>query len=150
MPVKVDAINTTRVFQGNTKQILRGIAPENAILFMETSVRGELPNTRSSREFRHQNWFHPVPLSQAKLVDPGLRLTHLVSTKKFRVEATRGIAAWVWLDYPEGSLVHFEHNGFWLRPGLPMEVGYDVKWDMSSGAWEKKVTVQSLWDLTLP
>jgi beta-mannosidase len=149
-PVKVDAINTTRVLQGNTKEILKGIDPENAVLFMETSVRGELPNTKSSQEFRHHNWFHPVPLSKAKLVDPGLRLTHLANAKKFRVEATTGIAPWVWLDHPEGSLVHFEMNGFWLRPGVPVEVGYDVKSDTSSGAWEKKVTVQSLWDLTMP
>jgi beta-mannosidase len=115
---------------------------------METSVRGELPNSKSSQEFRHQNWFHPIPLSGTKLVNPRLKLTRL--PKRFRVEATKGIAAWVWLDYPEGVLVHFSSNGFWLRPGQPVDISYDVKWDTTAGAWEKKVTVQSLWDLTVP
>jgi beta-mannosidase len=146
--VQVGALNTTLALHMNTTAALHGIDPANAVLFMETSVRGELPNSKSSQDFRHQNWFHPVPLSAAKLVDPQLKLTRL--SKRFRVEATKGIAAWVWLDYPEGVLVHFAKNGFWLRPGQPVEIPYDVRWDTTAGAWEKNVTVQSLWDLTLP
>jgi beta-mannosidase len=115
---------------------------------METSVRGETPYSRSSQEFRHQNWFHPALLSKAKLVDPVLRIVHLPEQKRFRVTATEAIAAWVWIDYPAGVLVHFEQNGFWLRPNVALEVPYSVKWDSTGGRWAAGVTVESLWDLT--
>jgi beta-mannosidase len=148
VPVTVGAINSTQILAANISSDLHGIDLTNAVLFMETSVRGELPNSRSSQEFRHQNWFHPTALSKAKLVDPVLKIVHLPEQKRFRVTATEAIAAWVWIDYPSGVLLHFEQNGFWLRPNVALEVAYEVKWDSTGGRWPAGVTAESLWDLT--
>jgi beta-mannosidase len=144
--VEVGAINTTQVLHLNTTELLREFDPANTVLHMETRVHGKLPNSEETKEFYHQNWFLPGTLAQAKLVDPGLKLTYLPLTKKFRVEATKGIAPWVWLDYPAGTLVHFDRNGFWLRAGEAVEIGYTVypEVDRTNGSWVNSVTVSSL------
>jgi beta-mannosidase len=144
--VEVGAINTTQVLHINTTEVLKGFDLANLVLHMETRVRGKLPNLEETKEFYHQNWFQPGKLAQAKIVDPGLKLTHLPSTKKFRVEATKGLAPWVWLDYPAGTLVHFDHNGFWLRAGESVEIGYTVypEVDRTNGTWVNSVTAWSL------
>jgi beta-mannosidase len=92
-----------------------------------------------------------VALSKAKLVDPQLRLTRLKQPDRFRIEAVGGIAPWVWLDYPAGVVANFDDNGFWLRPGRAVEVGWNVYngTDGTKGAWLDGVTVESLWNLTL-
>lgn len=66
------------------------------------------------------------------------------------VEATTGVAAWVWLDYPSGTIIEFEANGFWLARGQTRAVGYKVVSDTTDGKWKDGVTVQSLWNDTLP
>jgi beta-mannosidase len=152
VPINVGAINTTIALHINVTEVLGGVDLNNTVLYMETSLRGNLPNSKTTQEFHHQNWFHPAYLSQANLADPGLKLTHLPDSKKFRVEATNAIAPWVWLDYPAGALVHFERNGFWLRPGEALDIGY-VEYpevDKTNGTWVQKVTAQSIWDLKLP
>lgn len=82
-------------------------------------------------------------------MDPGLTLTYDASTESFTVEATTGVAAWTWLDYPAGPVLNFEDNGFLLLPGEPREVGYTLKSDSTGGQWVAGVTVESLWNNTL-
>jgi beta-mannosidase len=150
--VNVGAINTTRALNINVTEVLDGANRNNTVLYMETWVRGNLPNSNTTQEFYHQNWFQPASLSSAKLVDPGLKLTYLADSKKFRVQATKAIAPWVWLDYPAGALVHFERNGFWLRAGEVVEIGYIEypEMDKTNGTWVHSVTAQSIWDMKLP
>jgi len=121
----------------------------NAILYMNLSAEGYLPNTNTPTTFTHENYLHPSPFSTANLVDPGIHLTHSNPTKTFTVEATTGIAIWTWLDHQAGTLLNFDSNGFVLLPGRPMEVGYTVKSDGTGGRWVGEVTVGSLWDNTL-
>lgn len=149
--VNVGAINTTRVLQANTFQILNstGFNYSNVLLRLQTQVQGQLPNTNKTITFNHENWFHASPLSAAALVDPGLQLSYDSDTKNFTVKATSGVAAWVWLDYPEGAGVNFDSNGFWLLANQSREVGYTVKSDTTNGAWIDGVTVESLWNNTL-
>lgn len=143
----VGAINTTRVLATNTNGIDIDFA--NAVLYMNVSATGALPNTAQNRTFNHENFFTAVPLSHAKLVDPGLQLNYSNDTKNFTVEATTGVAAWTWLDYPAGALVNFDSNGFWLLPGRRREVSANVKSDSTAGEWVELVTVESLWNNTL-
>jgi beta-mannosidase len=152
VPVHVGAINTTQVLDLNLTDILSGREQSNVVLRMDVAVNGSLPNSKATQEFKHRAWFHPIQLLNASLVDPGLKLTHLAERNKFKVEATKGVAAWVWLDYPAGTLVHFEDNGFWLAPGDPVEVGYrvDAEMDTTAGNWVHSVTAQSIWDMTQP
>lgn len=143
----VGALNTTCVLGINTNDI--GIDFADAVLYMNVSARGTLPNSPSRQIFNHVNFFTAVSLSQAKLVDPGLRLSYSKATNIFTVEATTGVAAWTWLDYPAGALVNFGSNGFWLLPGRPREISVDVKSDSTGGEWVEDVTVESLWNNTV-
>ena len=143
----VGALNTTRVLATNTKNITLDF--DNALLYMSVSAQGSLPNDPTPRTFNHENFFHTNSLAEAKLVDPGIQLSYSNDTKNFTVQATTGIAAWTWLDYPAGVLLNFDTNGFLLLPGQPKEVGYTLKSDSTGGQWVEEVTVESLWNNTL-
>jgi len=145
----VGALNTTLVYSGNTSSILSSYNPADIIMEMTVAATGHLPNNSTLQHFTHTNWFHATPLSSARLVDPGLTLNYNALAKSFTVRAKKGVAAWVWLDYPAGAVVTFDANGFWLRPGQPRTVGYTVKTDSTGGRWVKGVTVQSLWNNNL-
>ncbi|RMY54297.1 hypothetical protein D0865_04799 [Hortaea werneckii] len=146
----VGAINSTRVLQTFTNDVLGDYSPENVVLRMQVEAEGKLPNTNETRMFRHESWFHPTALRSANLVDPGLTLEYSESTKNFTVTAKSGVAAWVWLDYPAGAVVAFDSNGFWLGANCSREIGYKVKSDSTNGKWLEGVTVQSLYNQTLP
>jgi len=137
----VEALNTTQVLQLNTNNLT--FATNNAVLKLNMTATGSKPNTNTSTDFAHEFWFHPTWLSEAKLVDPGLTLKYNNASEKFVVEATTGVAAWVWLDWP-GVNGHFEANGFWLGKGEVKEVGF-VGGLSDPGI----VTVSSLFDNTV-
>lgn len=147
---EVGAINGTRILSTNLNDILAGYDSSNAILVMEVSAQGTLPNSNRTQTFKHTNWFHADRLSRARIVDPGLELSYSKTTSKFIVKATKGVAAWVWLDYPSGAVLNFDANAFWLLPGQEREVGYKVKSDTTDGKWIEGVKVWSLWDNTTP
>ena len=146
-PFTVGALNTTRVLALNTADLALDLT--DLVLYMNLSATGPLPNTLTNRTFHHENFFSAVPLSKAQLVDPGLRLSYSNTTRNFTVQATSGVAAWVWLDYPAGAVVNFDSNGFWLLPGRAREVEVNVKSDGTDGKWVEGVSVGSLWNNTL-
>ena len=121
----------------------------DAVLYMNITATGQLPNTDTTTTFTHENFFHAFSLAEAELADPGLQLTYDDVTKTFTVEATTGVAVWTWLDYPAGAVLNFEENGFLLLPGRKREVGFTVKSDSTGGEWVHGVTVESLWNNTL-
>jgi beta-mannosidase len=145
---EVGTINSTQIFQ-TTVGDLPEIDLNNLVLKLEIEADGRKPNSEITTTFRHDNWFHPGPLSKASLVDPGLRLQYSSTTKNFTVTATTGVAAFVWLDYPAGPVLNFDSNAFWLAPNESREIGYTVKSDPTGGRWVHDVTVQSLWNSTL-
>ena len=145
--VTVGGLNTTRVLQTNTDDTKLDYT--NAVLVMDVSVQGSLPNSNTIQTFTHQNWFHAVPLSEAKLVDPEISLSYDGSSRAFTVEAQSGVAAWTWLENPNGTLGNFDSNAFILLPRQPRTVGFTLKSDSTNGAWVNGVTVQSLWNNTL-
>ena len=146
--VEVGAINSTKVLQANTMDILKGQDPTNTILRMKVQAEGVRPNTNNKVTFRHESWLHVSPLNTAKLHDPGLQLSYSNTTKCFTVTATKAVAAWVWLDYPDGAVLNFDSNAFWLAPNESRQISYKVKNDTTNGAWIDRVTVQSIWDQT--
>lgn len=137
--------------------------PKNAILSLSLIATGSLPNSKGNETtiFKYDNFFHPVPLSEAKLVDPGLVISSsspLSSSNnvnanqyKFTVKATKGVAVWVWLDYPAapGLVGRFDDNAFLLRKGEEKEIGFRII-EGGKGKIEDEVTVRSLWDNYLP
>lgn len=159
-PFSVGALNTTKVLQANTQTLGQTIDLSNAVLRLNLTATGYLPNNSTLTEFTHEFFFHPIlSLADAKLVDPGLKLTFNNDTAtgsgggngpSWTVEATTGISAWTWLDFPSGVVGNFDANGFWLVPGQPRRVVFTVKNDTTGGEWVQSVTVSSLWDFTTP
>jgi beta-mannosidase len=153
IPVSVGAINTTLIYSTNINTLLEAanLDPKDVVLKMTISMTGSLPNSNSTQTFTHENWFHPVPLSQAKLLDPGLTISHQKSEPKGKivVEASNGVAAWVWLDYTESPNVLFSENGFWLGKGEKKEVGVEIV-KPEGFVWKGKPGVSSLWDVGNP
>ena len=143
-------MNSTNVLHTNTDDVLKNYDPTNVILRLQVEVEGTLPHSQKTQTFQHENWYHASRLNEAQLVNPDLALTYNNSTQKFNVEAKNGVAAWVWLDYPNGAVLNFDSNAFWLLPGESRQVGYNVKSDTTNGAWIDGVTVQSMYDLYLP
>jgi beta-mannosidase len=143
----VGALNTTRVYATTIDKSTLNY--NNAILYMNITAEGQLPNTNTTTAFTHENFFHARSLAEAELIDPGITLTYSADTDNFTVEATSAIAVWTWLDYPAGVLLNFDSNGFLLLPGQPREISYTLKSDTTNGSWVNKVTVESLWNNTL-
>ena len=143
----VGALNTTRVFQTTLNN--QTIDYNNAVLYMNVTAQGNLPNSDATTTFQHENFFHARTLAHAKLTDPGLELKYDAGSKNFTVEATKGVAIWTWLDFPAGAMLNFDWNGGILLPGRPRQVGYTLKSDTTGGEWINKVTVESLWNNTL-
>ncbi|CAI6248673.1 unnamed protein product [Periconia digitata] len=154
--ITVHPINGTKILSSNLDTLLAGHPPTNALLAMHVTAQGTLPNSNASTTFSHTSWFHASPLVSAEMQDPGLQLTHNNVTDTFTMTATKGVAAWVWLDYPSsssngasqggGTVVSFDDNGFWLGKGEVKELGFRVKKDDSEGGWKGGVTARSLWD----
>lgn len=120
-------------------------------MHLSLTATGYRPNEVTLQTFTHEQFLAPVPLSTAHLVDPGLEISYDEDKGTWTLEATKGMAAWVWLDYPSGLVGHFEDNGFWLLPDAKKEIGFVVKsGDCVDDKWTDGVKVESLWDMTVP
>lgn len=141
---EVGGLNSTKVFQGNTNTIPYNLT--TSFLKLNISAFGSLPNTprNQTKEFKHEYIFHDLSLVDVTLQDPGLELGYDGESGNFSVKATKAVAAWVWLDVPEGTLAHFDSNGFWLFKGEERRVG--VRAVSAMEGWEGEVRVRSLWD----
>ncbi|KAL9101422.1 MAG: hypothetical protein Q9163_003314 [Psora crenata] len=144
----VGGLNTTKVLATTLNNSILNY--NNAVLYMNVTAEGQLPNTNSMATFNHENFFHPGSLADSELVDPGIRMSYDKNTQNFTLEATSGIAVWTWLDNPAGTLLNFDANGFILLPGRPREVGYTLKYDDTGGEWINHVSLGSLYNNTLP
>lgn len=147
--VTVGAINSTEVLHTNTMDILKNYDTNDVVLRMQVQAEGMRPNSNTKETFRHEHYWSAAALNKAKLQDPCLQLSYSKSSKCFTVTATTAVAAWVWLDYPNGAVVSFDSNGFWLASGETKQVAYKVKTDTTHGSWIEGVTVQSMWNQTL-
>ena len=152
----VGGLNSTQVLQTNMKDLTM-LDPTNAVLYMNITAEGTRPNTPADNiiTFKHENFFSPAPLGEAKIVDPGLTLSYSEESGNFTVIATKGISAWTWLDYDNEedtvakTVGNFNSNAFWLLPGHERQVSFTVKKDETNGRWVEGVTVQSIWNNTL-
>jgi beta-mannosidase len=153
IPVTVGAINTTLVYSTNINTLLSeaNLDPKDVVLKLSITMNGSLPNSNTTQTFTHENWFHPVPLSQANLVNPGLTISYQESDfkGKFVVSATKGVASWVWLEYSESPHVLFSENGFWLGKGETKEVEFEMV-QTEGVKWSGSPSVESLWNLSNP
>ncbi|KAF1991404.1 glycoside hydrolase family 2 protein [Aulographum hederae CBS 113979] len=146
IPFTIGPLNTTKIYSRTLHPAL-----ENTLLKMSLSAQGTLPNADLTilTPFTHENWFHPTPLSVAALVDPGLRV-RIGSRNTFIIEATRGVAAYVWLEHPQGVRGVWSQNGFWLERGGRRAIVFREEGGGVGGEWMGEVKVWSLWDNGTP
>nr|XP_023907876.1 beta-mannosidase A-like [Quercus suber]POF16295.1 beta-mannosidase a [Quercus suber] len=145
IPFTVGAINATNIWQTTLSNSTMNLT--DAVLHLTLTAQGPAGANLTNQTFTHENFFFPVPLREAALVDPEVRVTYDENTDRFSVQAHKGIAAWTWLDYPEGPVVSFDQNAFTLLPGKARELGYTIR--KAGREWIRNVTVRSIWNNTL-
>jgi beta-mannosidase len=120
--------------------------PKNSILQLSLQASGHRPDRGTITSFAHENYLLPVWPNEAKLVQPVLSVSYDKKTKTFTVEAKSGVSLYIWLDYPAGTVGHFDKNSFVVVPGQPKKIGFTAQSDTTNGEWIKGVTVKSIWD----
>jgi len=149
VPFTVGGLNTTRVLQSSMNDLPYNLT--SSFMKLNLTATGTLPNTLNSSTLTHSSIFATLHLNTASLSDPGLVLTYNNATGDFTLQATKAVAAWVWLDLPAGVLGNFDSNAFWLLPSDGVkEVGFTLKDDGGVKGWQELVVVRSLWDNTQP
>lgn len=145
----VGAINTTRIYETNIAKLVLP-SPKDAVLIMNITARGHLPNqeSKSLTTFVHRNQFTSVYPKDLELKDPQLQLSYDADANTFTVEALSAVSLYTWLDYPAGVVGYFEDNSFSLVPGEKRTLRFIVQKDDTGGNWTDAVTVRSLWDQT--
>ncbi|KAJ7030709.1 glycoside hydrolase family 2 protein [Mycena alexandri] len=77
-----------------------------------------------NKTITNEQYFTPISLAEAALVDPQIRVTS-TENLMFTLSALGGVAPWTWLDHPAGTIGFFvdnttglPFNGFYLVPGI--------------------------------
>lgn len=126
----------------------------NAVFVANLTATGTPANTNVTKTFSHTNYWTPTPLASATLTDPGLQIEYDVQDDYFTIIAETGNSMWTWISLdPSDSpttIAIFEENGFYLRKGESKTVTCSVLGDSVSDGWQKRVTVESIWNNTLP
>ncbi|PHH70346.1 hypothetical protein CDD80_6071 [Ophiocordyceps camponoti-rufipedis] len=147
IPFTVGPINSSRLASLPMTEKTHGL------LIANLTAKGTPINSVETRTYTHTGTFTPTPLAAVPLPDPGLSIDYDASADVFRVVARRGVSAWTWIGVAEADeaavVVAFEENAFVLRPGEVRSVGYRVLSGGSRG-WQTRVTVQSIYNHTLP
>ncbi|KJZ79341.1 hypothetical protein HIM_01492 [Hirsutella minnesotensis 3608] len=150
----IGPINSTVVASINMTELI-GSARFNAseaVLVASLTATGTPINGNKTRTYVHTNMFTPTPLSDAALVDPGLRVKHDNVKGAFEVVAEAGTSVWTWLSvgYSDAMMivVAFDDNGFLLRKGEKKLVGYKVLRGDREG-WEGRVMIESMYNQAL-
>ncbi|KAI0673928.1 glycoside hydrolase [Trametes maxima] len=109
-----------------------------------------------NRTVTHEQFFSPVSLATANLVDPAISVTSGPNLT-FTLSAQGGVAPFTWLDHPAGTVGFFADNttglplnGFFLVPGIDRTVQFVPNPLLSkiSDPDPEKFVVRSLWNNT--
>lgn len=155
----IGPLNSTLIATIDISEIFEAAGEDNnnatdAVFVANLTATGTPVNSNATKAFTHSNYWTPTPLASAELKNPGLTVAYNQESKQFIVTAETGNSAWTWLaldpdDSPE-TIVAFEENGFFLRRGDSKTVGYDVIGGRELVGWQDRVTVESIWNNTLP
>lgn len=85
------------------------LPPLSSIEKSVLNINLEAQETCSGRQYQSRNHWVPDYLSSSSISDPGLEI-EFVGNLEWRVEATRGVAAYVWLTEPAGIIGYFNDN----------------------------------------
>lgn len=152
----VGPLNSTLLATFNISQDFGADANDaaNAIFVANLTATGTPVNTNVTKTFSHTNYWTPTPLASAALTDPGLHVAYDEQGDQFTITAGTGNGIWTWISLdPVDSattIVVFDDNGFFLRKGESKTISYSVLGDSESSGWQERVTVESIWNNTIP
>ncbi|OSD01219.1 glycoside hydrolase family 2 protein [Trametes coccinea BRFM310] len=122
----VPSLNNSVILQA---QGLDNILPQGkdaADVWLRLNLTAETDN----RTVTHEQFFTPISLASANLVDPAINVT-AGSNLTFTLSAQGGVAPFTWLDHPAGTVGYFADNttglplnGFFLVPGIDRTVRF--------------------------
>ncbi|KAI0778937.1 glycoside hydrolase [Trametes elegans] len=102
----------------------------------------------------HEQYFTPITLASANLVDPAIQVT-AGPNLTFTLSALGGVAPFAWLDHPAGTVGFFADNttgqplnGFFLVPGIDRTVRFVPNVELSQVPEPGEFVVRSLWNNT--
>ncbi|KAI0640219.1 glycoside hydrolase [Trametes polyzona] len=127
LPFTVPSLNNTVLL---AIQELDNIIPTNhnaADVWLHLNLTAVVDNNRT---VTHEQYFTPVSLATANLVDPQVSVTPGPNWT-FTLSAKGGVAPFAWLDHPAGTVGFFADNttglpsnGFFLVPGIDRTVQF--------------------------
>ncbi|KAI0935321.1 hypothetical protein AcW1_008721 [Taiwanofungus camphoratus] len=109
-----------------------------------------------NRTVTNEQYYTPVSLAYANLVDPEISVTSGPDLT-FTVSAQGGVAPYTWLDHPSGTVGYFVDNatnvplnGFYLVPGIDRTVKFLLNPELSSTSDPdpSAFVVRSVWNNT--
>ncbi|KAJ7461128.1 glycoside hydrolase family 2 protein [Mycena latifolia] len=104
----------------------------------------------------NEQYFTPVSLANASLVDPEIQIT-TSENLTFTLSALGGVAPWTWLDHPAGTVGVFvdnttglPSNGLYLVPGIDRTLKFilNPKLSMNASPDPDDFVLRSLWNST--
>ncbi|EIN11242.1 glycoside hydrolase family 2 protein [Punctularia strigosozonata HHB-11173 SS5] len=145
-------LNNSVVFSGmGLDQILPlGSVPADVWLRMNLTALAD------NRTVTNEQFFSPVSLASANLVDPLITVTR-GDDLTFTLSAAGGVAPWTWVDHPAGTVGYFVDdatllplNGFYLIPGQDRTVRFVMSRGLSKAQSPDPAdfVVRSLWNNT--
>ncbi|KAL0955665.1 hypothetical protein HGRIS_001892 [Hohenbuehelia grisea] len=144
---EVQPLNSSVVFSATG---LNSIIPANQSV-NDVWLLVNITSVVDGRIITNEQYFTPVSLAEASLVDPKITLTQGEGST-LTLSAAGGVAPWTWLDHPAGSLGYFVNNatdiptnGFYLVPGIPRTLRF-VR--AATSASDGEFVVRSLWNNT--
>ena len=151
----VGPLNSTRLAAIHVSDLVSSGAldPASGLLVANLTAAGVPINggANATRTYTHTSYHTPTPLSKAHIRDPGLEIHYDAGADEFVVAARKATAIWTWLSLPASDssvIVTFNKNGFLLRKGEEVRIGYNVLSGKSEG-WQGRVGVESIWNNTL-
>ncbi|EIW63844.1 glycoside hydrolase [Trametes versicolor FP-101664 SS1] len=152
LPFTVPSLNNTLIL---AIQELDNIVPTNhnaTDVWLYLNITAQVEN----RTVTHEQYFTPVSLATANLVDPKINVT-TGANLTFTLSAQGGVAPFTWLDHPAGTVGFFADsetglpsNGFFLVPGIDRTVQFIPNPELSTVVDPDPADfmVRSLWNNT--
>ncbi|KAJ7176996.1 glycoside hydrolase family 2 protein [Mycena filopes] len=109
-----------------------------------------------NRTVTNEQYFTPISLAEASLVDPQTQVT-ATENLTFTLSALGGVAPWTWLDHPASTVGVFvdnttglPFNGFYLVPGINRTLQFQLNEKLSKNLNPDPAdfVLRSLWNNT--
>ncbi|KAI0652651.1 glycoside hydrolase [Trametes meyenii] len=151
-PFSVPSLNNTVILEAQGLDNILPASKDATDVWLLLNLTAEVGN----RTVTHEQYFTPVSLATANLVDPAINVA-TGPNLTFTLSVQGGVAPFTWLDHPAGTVGFFADNttglplnGFFLVPGIVRTVQFILNPLLSkiSDPDPAEFVVRSLWNNT--